>query len=159
MIDLNSIEVVAFDFDDTLCIHRNHSYDKSKEAQRLKLGSAFYYDKSSPNKHMKKFIEYLNMKGVVMCLLSATSNYKSSEIKIDWVKEEYGVEMSNWCVGTTTSKLDCLSYLTELYKSEPDKVLIVDDRYDVLELAEKAGYQAATPMEVVNIVEEMNLNV
>lgn len=80
---------------------------------------------------MKKFMNLCYDKGIKQGLISSTT-YKHAVGKCDWVKDKYGVELENFCVGTFEAKLDMMLAIADAYNYEMDEILIVDDFWENL---------------------------
>lgn len=156
MQNLNDIKYVLFDFDDTLCIHSNHqawtnSKDHKLEVCILQGGDPYY--KSTPNFHMAEFIRHLRENGIKMGLISHVSSVLQANIKEKWVEEHYNIRLDNFCVSTREQKVEMLKRISDGLHIERSRILIIDDAYLTLTEATDAGFQAATPMEIVNYIE------
>lgn len=107
---LENLEMVLFDFDDTLCIHshRSDSYEELMEyLSYIHSGETFpkSWNKSKPNLQLKKFMDYLAYKNIPMGLISGVRDCKTAERKIKWVKENYGYLLENYCVSSREQKI------------------------------------------------------
>ena len=81
---LENLEMVLFDFDDTLCIHshRSDSYEELMEyLSYIHSGETFpkSWNKSKPNLQLKKFMDYLAYKNIPMGLISGVRDCKTAE--------------------------------------------------------------------------------
>ena len=158
MIDFSFIKIVLYDFDDTLCIHEFHREDPNYNVKVLLKGKDTW-NTGKPNKQMKEFMELCFSKGIRQGLISATSSFKHMKGKEDWVKENYDISLENFCVCSADAKVDMMLTISEAYRLDPNQILIVDDFYDILDKASSKGFQACTPMEVVNFIMERKDNV
>lgn len=79
---------------------------------------------------------------------SAVMSSMHATRKIEWTTEKYGVTMSNLCVGKPEHKLNACVALVDYLNINRENILIVDDYYAVTEVAEDAGFQSASPIEV-----------
>lgn len=155
MLVLENIKVVLWDFDDTLCIHKFHGSDSDSEHMYnvdVLLHGKDAWNTGKPNIYMKRFMKLCSDKGIKQGLISSTTSYKHAIGKCDWVKDNYGVELENFCVGTFEAKLDMMLAIADAYNYERDAILIVDDFWENLERAANNGFQACTPMEIVNFI-------
>lgn len=155
MIDIDKLNYVLFDFDETLCIHARKklfSYDSSDYTKSVLLDNS-WWDKigCKPNKHMKEFMEELQNRNIELGLISQTDSYMHMVRKQEWVKEKYGIDLKNYCV-SSDNKVDMMIALSRAYHLPFYSILIIDDKESVLNMAVKNGFQAASPMEVVNYV-------
>lgn len=155
MLDLGKVKVVLFDFDDTLCIHFKHE-DTEGYLREMVLGNCEWWDVigCKKNECMQIFIGKCLDAHLRMGLISATAVSCTAINKINWVKNTYGVEMENFCVGKIKDKASIVKALLDTGEYRPEEVLVVDDTVRVLEDVTRLGCQAANPMEVVNLVEE-----
>lgn len=156
MINLDNTELVLFDFDDTLCIHRNHKDTEEGEHKynvNILRHGEFTWKDCDISIHMKKFMQKCNEKDIRMGLISATMSYLHSQAKHDWVLENYEIDLENYCVGTFEGKLKMMLAISDAYSIQRERILIVDDLYENLGRAANNGFSACTPMEVVNYIE------
>ena len=154
---LENLEMVLFDFDDTLCIHshRSDSYEELMEyLSYIHSGETFpkSWNKSKPNLQLKKFMDYLACKNISMGLISGVHDCKAAERKIEWVKENYGYSLENYCVSSQEQKMIELSTIAEVNGFHESQIALVDDYYENLGNAEKMGFTTFSPMEIVNLV-------
>lgn len=159
MIDLSGVKVALFDFDDTLCIHRKaDNFDIGSYNVVMVKGEASYWDimGSAPNKQMKAFMDKLSVDNVELGLISATSFMCTSVNKIEWVKRKYGYTLKNYCTGDFDSKVQIIKALISADNLSPDEILFVDDLYSNVDAVAELGVQVATPMEVVNYINNLN---
>lgn len=154
---LENLEMVLFDFDDTLCIHshRSDSYEDMMEyLSYIHSGETFpkSWNKSKPNLQLKKFMDYLAYKNIPMGLISGVRDCKTAERKIEWVKENYGYSLENYCVSSQEQKMIELTTIAEVNGLHESQIALVDDYYENLGNAEKMGFTTFSPMEIVNLV-------
>lgn len=149
MINFSFIKMVLYDFDDTLCIHEFHREDPNYNIKVLTKGKDTW-NTGTPNKYMKEFMELCSDKGIRQGLISWTESFKHMKGKEDWVSENYGISLENFCVCSADAKIDMMLSISKAYKFDPNQILIVDDRTATLEKASSKGFQACTPMEIVN---------
>jgi hypothetical protein len=143
-------KAVFIDFDDTLCIHNRHA--ESETAYNMGVISGKYaWQDCLPNDQMRKFMRIQQEKCVPMYLISAVSSAIHSSAKMEWVRDNYGVELQNFCVGKRKFKVKMIQWFSEVNNIELDKILIIDDCCETLYEAEKAGIHACSPMEIVNL--------
>ena len=157
MIKIGQLKCVLYDFDDTLCIHRDHRESESSKAdydRDVFLNGAGAWRDCATNQHMKEFIDMCEANGVRQGLISATTSAKHMQGKVDWVKENYGIELENFCVSTPEAKLRIMLALADTSGFHKYEILIIDDYFENVTRAANAGFMACTPMEVVNFIEE-----
>ena len=155
MINLDKIKIVLWGFDDTLCIHEFHSGDS--DSKRMYNFDVLFNGKDAwnmckPNIFMKKFMNLCLNKNIKQGLISTTISYKHATGKCEWVRENYGIELENFCVGTYKAKIDMMLAISDAYDYEKYEILIVDGFGENLERAADNGFQACSPMEVVNYI-------
>lgn len=157
MIDLDKVKIVLFDFDDTLCIHSDHVKRDGAEYNRAMVRRDFWWWDNQGcrmNKHMKYFMDICHEKGIAMGLISAVDFSCAAEAKANWVANKYHYALGNFCIGSFEGKKHIIQALLNGYEYSPEDVLFIDDLYSNLEAAAELGVQTATPMEVVNYIEE-----
>lgn len=152
---LENLKMVLFDFDDTLAVHsQGHriSDHLMKYMINVHSGSKELWNTSKPNLQLKKFMDYLTYKNIPMGLISGVHDCKSAERKIEWVKENYGYSLENYCVSSQEQKMIELSTIAEVNGFHESQIALVDDYYENLGNAEKMGFTTFSPMEIVNLV-------
>ena len=159
MIDLDKLNYVLFDFDDTLCIHTRKkllSYDSTDYMKSLLLNDS-WWDKigCKPNKYMKEFMIELQNRNIELGLISQTDSYIHMVRKQEWVKEKYDIDLKNYCV--SSDKIDMMVALSRAYPIPFYSILIVDDKETILNMAVSKGFQAASPIEVVNYIADKKI--
>lgn len=93
--------------------------------------------------------------GIPAALVSGIFTSTEAQGKSSWVKKNYDLHMLDLCVGleedyrvVAARKLSSLWTLCEHLDLEPENVLLVDDAWETLLETGKAGFVAATPIEV-----------
>lgn len=155
MINKDSLVLALLDFDDTLCIHtyRLSSYDSIDYCESVIHGSEWWTKIGcKTNKHMKEFMTLMKNQGIRLGLISQTDSYLHMTRKNEWIQNNYDIELENFCVSSNASKINMMKALSKAYNIRRDKILIVDDKESVLCDAINNGFQAASPMEVVNFI-------
>lgn len=154
MIDFDKLKIVLFDFDDTLCIHNHNNWNCTNiEFETGLLLKTFNWCGSSYNIHLKKFIQLCKSSNIRMGLLGHVSSVTEATAKIKWVKENYEIELENYCVGAREYKVIELESIMIANNLDYKELLIVDDLLKTLLETSEKGFQSATPMEVVNYIE------
>lgn len=155
MIDLSKVKVVLYDFDDTLCIHKNHQcFDANTYNTDILLYGPETFKMCKPNSAMKEFMNLCKSKNIRQGLASHVLSVKHADAKNKWVKKEYGIELEDYCVGHAEGKVEMMNAIHSAYGYSKDEILIIDDLYPTLEKAANEGFQACTPMEIVNYIED-----
>lgn len=155
MFDFSKIKFVVFDFDDTLCIHSDHSSGSDRAYNKSVWIDEDPWKGASINKHMKEFMQQCEDNNIQMGLISAAVSCQHMIRKNEWVFKRYGFELKNCCVGDADDKLDMLIAIHDAFNIEFSAILIVDDRYATLNMCADAGFATATPMEIVNFIESL----
>lgn len=157
MLDIKKIKIIMWDFDDTLCFHSDHTssldeFDTKYNVDVL-LGKDVYTT-CSINNSIKRFIDYAKKKNKHQGLISGTTSYIHMINKKNWIKEHYDIELENYCVSSQEMKLGMLIAVAKVFGYARDEILLVDDMCSNLERAADNGFQAASPVEVINFVEK-----
>lgn len=153
MLDFDKVKFVLFDFDDTLCIHTDHgTSDGFEYIETLELGINCFAD-CVINESLKRFMLRCKDKGLRMGLISACEFYPRMVDKADWVLAQYGVKLENFCVSKSEYKVKVLCAIASAYGLKPYEILIVDDYFATLDFCSDLGYQACTPLEIINFVD------
>ena len=154
MIRFDLLKMVLYDFDDTLCIHTNHTSNEDQvhrhEVDVLVHGKDTW-NGGSINNHMKEFMKLCTKFGLRQGLISATTPHHSAP-KCEWVEANYGIKLENFCVSRAEDKSRTMWAIKDAYNYRRDQVMIVDDYWKVLEMAANAGFQAYSPMQIVNYI-------
>ena len=154
---LENLKMVLFDFDDTLAVHsQGHRISDHliKYMINVHSGSKELWNTSKPNLQLKKFMDYLAYKDIPMGLISGVHDCKAAERKIEWVKENYGYSLENYCVSSQEQKMIELSTIAEVNGFHKSQIALVDDYYENLGNAEKMGFTTFSPMEIVTYARE-----
>lgn len=156
MINFNALKLVLFDFDDTLAIHSDHKSGTSERFHKYNVniykGDMMAFSDCKPNRAIGEFINKCKYYNIKMGLISAVHACKHADLKLIWIKNKYDVKMENYCVCSAEDKVTQALAITEALGLQPSQVLIVDDRFDVLESFGDCGFQHALPMEIVNYI-------
>lgn len=160
---LKKIKLIAFDFDDTLFAHTEHISDtddrevqyfsKCLKARASNITNSDIWGTCTMNRDFGILLNYCERNNIVTGLISGTSAYVCAEQKIEYVEEKYGYELNNWCVSSQAHKIFMLKALANFYNLSPEQILIVDDNYKVLTTAGDNGFENATPIELINYIE------
>lgn len=154
MINIDNLKLALFDFDDTLCIHKNHQTGSEEEYFKKILLGQNAWETCETNIHLKYFMEELIKRNIKLGLISTTVSFKHMEAKQKWVEQNYGIKLENYCVNTFENKLMMMKAISNAFNILPEEILIVDDLYENIERAANNNFQACTPIEVVNYVEK-----
>ena len=149
---LKGVKYVMFDFDDTLGIHQDRA------GTNFNLFYDTYCDKPFANRlksdAMQRFLDICSDMELTMGLISVAELPYRAETKIDWVRKTYAVYLRNFCVNCNEQKVQMLQYLKDRYGLYEWEILIVDDKDDVLCECARKGFATASPLQVVQFLEE-----
>lgn len=157
MIKLNKIKLILWDFDDTLCFHSDHRSPKDEfdtEYNVKVLLKQDPYATCSMNYDIQKFMNSAHNKNIRQGLISGTTCYIHMKNKENWVKKNYGITLENFCTCSQNMKLGIMIAIAETFGYKHDEILLVDDLYKNLERASDNGFQSATPVEIINYVNQ-----
>lgn len=153
MQNIAKLKIILFDFDDTLCIHTDHTSGGDEEYNtKMVVGDMSARKDCQVNEQMALFMNICEEKGIRMGIISTAESFRHMETKQQFIKRMYGVNLENFCVGTQDGKLDMLNAIAAAYVYEKDEIAIVDDYWYQLERAADAGYKTYSPMQIVNYV-------
>lgn len=153
---VDDLKVVCFDFDDTLCIHSERVGKGMFKYLCSMHADNDYWKDSEANLQLKLFMDYLHAQGTKMCLIGGVDSFKEAERKVQWVREKYGYSLENCCVSKQELKVVELEAIAELGGFYKKQIALVDDMYQNLEKAESEGFVALSPMQVVNLFNEIS---
>lgn len=160
MLDIKKIKIILWDFDDTLCFHSDHSSPLDEFDTEYNVGVLLGRDVHSTcnmNNTIKRFIDYAKCENKRQGLISGVDCFIHAKNKENWVKEHYGIELENYCVGSQEMKLGMLIAIARAFGYARGEILLVDDAWENLERAADNGFQTASPVEIINFVEDNNL--
>lgn len=155
MINFDKVKLVLFDFDDTLCIHRDHGSGGDREYNRaMILGDCGWWDRRGckPSVFMGKFMQLCVNSGKQMGLISVVEFSCAAAVKLSWVEANYGYVLRDYCTGSFEGKVQIIQAILDSSDLQPENMLFVDDLYANLAAVEKLGVQVCSPMEVINYV-------
>ena len=150
---LSGYKIVAFDFDDTLAVHKDKDYAAHRKAlnednyfRLAYLCPDDFYEKIEPctaPTEMQNFICYLRTLGSVKlyCIsgMKHTLHYKAKEA---FIHKHYGLDIELIASGSQERKADVLRVLQSVNNCNPDEVLFVDDRQTTVDFLCKQGFNA-----------------
>lgn len=157
MINLDALKIVLFDFDDTLAIWNTHKCgeDDAEYVRTVLDFGTLTWQQCKPNKQMKQFMQMCKDKNIRMGLISKTCTVLHMHGKQQWVKENYGFELENFCVSEMPFKLEMLKGIEKAYGYQRDEIAIIDDFYEHTTNAANNDFCAYTPMEIVNFINDL----
>lgn len=156
MVRLNNIKCVLFDFDDTLFVHDIHlddGLDIDYIADIMVRGSTHWSD-TGHSVLMQRFIDDLLEvnSSVHFGLIGGTECGVISNSKIAWIKEHYGIDISNYCSCSQEFKVTIAEAVIKANNFNPAEVLVIDDVWQNLDACEGIGCMTATPLEVAEFI-------
>ena len=153
------IQLIFFDFDDTLFTHYvNQQFGDDDvimtsllQAETKEQGSGYrvYDTLGKPNQLMQIFIEEETDKIPKFCITWVTDSIML-KFKKQWLDKYYPGKITD-LVGTSSPerKMKTMQIIASAYGVPSNKVLFVDDKYDTVAQAIKHGFCAMTTIEVM----------
>mgnify|MGYP000647825188 FL=1 len=153
------IQLIFFDFDDTLFTHYvNQRFGDDDvimtsllQAETKEQGSGYrvYDTLGKPNQLMQIFIEEETDKIPKFCI-TLTADSIIPKFKKQWLDKYYPGKITD-LVGTSSPerKMKTMQIIASAYGVPSNKVLFVDDKYDTVAQAIKYGFCAMTTIEVM----------
>lgn len=154
--DMDHLMLILWDFDDTLCIHPSRiPMDHATYYKELLSKGIHLWDDCKVNDELSVFLGLAHESEIDQGLISANASPLCTEAKIEWIYKHYEVHLDNYCVATNDDKISMMNALSSAYNIPKDRILIVDDSYDVLAKAEANGYYSASPTEIITYISDM----
>ena len=153
-IDLSSIKVAIFDFDDTLAIHKDKDYLKHRNENEENLlnyylnaylnPESFYetIESCSICDSLQNLIKNFETKGVKMYCVSGMKFSFHLKAKQTFIDKYYGNDIEVISTSEQELKLKGIRVLAKLNNCKLNEILFVDDNLDVIALLEKNGVKA-----------------
>ena len=151
--NLSDIKVAAFDFDDTLAVHK----DKDYVAHRKALNEDNYFKMAYlyPNDfyesietcvaplEMQSCISYLrSLSTIKLYCVSGMKHTLHFKAKETFIHRHYGLDIELIAAGSQERKAAVLRVLQSVYDCRADEVLFVDDQQSIVDLLCKHGFSA-----------------
>lgn len=151
--NLSDIKVAAFDFDDTLAVHK----DKDYVAHRKALNEDNYFKMAYlyPNDfyesietcvaplEMQSCISYLrSLSTIKLYCVSGMKHTLHFKAKETFIHRHYGLDIELIAAGSQERKAAVLRVLQSVYDCRADEVLFVDDQQSTVDLLCKHGFSA-----------------
>ena len=148
-IDLSSIKVAIFDFDDTLAIHKDKDYLKHRNENEENLlnyylnaylnPESFYetIESCSICDSLQNLIKNFETKGVKMYCVSGMKFSFHLKAKQTFIDKYYGNDIEVISTSEQELKLKGIRVLAKLNNCKLNEILFVDDNLDVIALLEK----------------------
>lgn len=152
MVDLSKIKVAFLDFDDTMCIHLDHSQWHEWFRDCLTGSGEIYLDRSkcAPMPCMDYLINDLKNANILrICLTWAEVDFVK-EPKEGFIRHYYGDDAINqlYCTGTREDKIKFIIQYCKTYGLKHEEVLVVEDNQNTISEVLMAGCVLMTPQEV-----------
>ena len=153
-IDLSSIKVAIFDFDDTLAIHKDKDYLKHRNENEENLlnyylnaylnPESFYetIESCSICDSLQNLIKNFETKGVKMYCVSGMKFSFHLKAKQTFIDKYYGNDIEVISTSEQELKLKGIRVLAKLNNCKLNEILFIDDNLDVIALLEKNGIKA-----------------
>ena len=138
-IDLNSLKVAIFDFDDTLAIHKDKEYSKHRKESEdnflnyylnAYLNPDSFYDnieQCTKSDLLYELINILRNKGVKMYCLSGMKFSFHLEAKKHFVNKYYGNDIEVISTQSQERKVDAVKIIQRINNCKFNEILFVDD--------------------------------
>lgn len=154
--DMDHLMLILWDFDDTLCIHSSRvPMDHATYYRELLSKGIHLWDGCRINDELSVFLGLAHEFEIHQGLISATASPLCAEAKTECVYKHYEVYLDNYCVATNDDKISMMNAISSAYDIPKDRILIIDDSYDVLTKAEANGYYSASPVEIITYISDM----
>ena len=150
-INLSSLKVVIFDFDDTLAIHRDKDFDIHRnENEDKRLGyylNAYenpdtFYEEIEPcdrSESLYNFINELRKNNIKMYALSGMKFSFHFKAKENFINKHYGNDIELISAGSQQLKLDGIKILQKHNKCALNEILFVEDLEDTINYLKNNG--------------------
>lgn len=138
-IDLNSIKVIIFDFDDTLAIHKNKDYGKERRENNDKylnyylnayLNPNTFYDTIEPciiSKQLQTVVEICEKQGIKMYCVSGMKYSFHLKAKEHFVHKYYSENIEVITTGSQESKCDAVRIIQRINNCNLNEIVFIDD--------------------------------
>lgn len=148
----SKIKAAFFDFDDTLCIHLDHSPWLEWFRDCITGDGDIYLDKNkcAPMPCMEYLINDCKNAGIPrICLTWAQVDFVK-EPKMKFIEHYYGDDAINkiYCTGTREDKVKFILEYCHEFGLKPEEVLVVEDNCSTIHEVLEAGCILMTPQEV-----------
>ena len=159
-IDLDSIKVVIFDFDDILAIHNDKDYIKRRNQNEDNLLNYYlnaylnpttFYETIEPcsiSNTLQKFIKMLEIKGVKMYCVSGMKFSFHLKAKEYFVHKYYSNNMEVISSRSQELKCDAVKIIKRINNCNLNEILFIDDIKENIIRFNNMGIHALLPEEV-----------
>lgn len=148
MISLDPIKAAAFDFDNTLAIHREKKFmskragDEDSYFLQAYEDPEHFYDVEEPcavNEELKELISICRARGIVMYCISGMRSSLNMKAKDCYIRKHYGEGIEVIATAGQERKQDVVRILTRHLHIKPEEMLFVDDLEATLEMLKETG--------------------
>lgn len=151
-IQLQTIKLALFDFDDTLAKHADNQYvehrkllGEDKYFKQAYLNPDRFYTEIEPctaSLEMQSFLAYLRTLNVKLYCVSGMRHTLHLKAKQTFLHAHYGNDIELIAAGTQAGKVDVTRVLQDIHNCRPNEVLFVDDKPFVTVAMQEHGYNA-----------------
>ena len=148
MISLNAIKAAAFDFDNTLALHRERKFMKNwaEDEDAYFLGTyedpENFYDTKEPckeNEELKQLVSLCRERGIAMYCVSGMRSTLNCKAKECFIRKHYGDGIEVIGTAGQERKKDVIRILTRHLHIKPEELLFVDDMDATLDMLKETG--------------------
>lgn len=163
-INLDSIKVAIFDFDDTLAIHKDRDFVKHRNDNENNLLNYYlnaylnphsFYETIEPcstSKSLQKLIKFFSKKGVKMYCVSGMRFSFHLKAKEYFVHKYYGDSIEVISTRSQELKDDAVKIIRRINNCNLDEMLFVDDIKENIVRFNNMGINALLPEEVDKLI-------
>lgn len=153
-VDLNSIKVAVFDFDETLAIHKDKDFTKHRSESEENFTNWYYNAYKNPNNFYEEIepctkseilydlINNLRNEKIKMYCLSGMKFSFHLKAKQTFINKYYGNDIEVISTSEQELKLKGIRVIAKLNNCKLNEILFIDDNKDVVILLEKNGIKA-----------------
>lgn len=153
-VDLNSIKVAVFDFDETLAIHKDKDFTKHHSESEESFTNWYYNAYKNPNNFYEEIepctkseilydlINNLRNEKIKMYCLSGMKFSFHLNAKQTFINKYYGNDIEVISTSEQELKLKGIRVIAKLNNCKLNEILFIDDNQDVVVLLEKNGIKA-----------------
>lgn len=158
-IDLSSIKVAIFDFDDTLAIHKDKDYLKHRNENEEHLLNYYlnaylnpgsFYETIEPCSicdSLQNLIKNFETKGVKMYCVSGMKFSFHLKAKENFVHKYYSNDIEVISARSQESKCDAVKIIKRINNCDLNEILFIDDNKENIIRFNNMGINAYTPKE------------
>lgn len=166
-LNLDSIKIVIFDFDDTLAIHKDRDYAKRRIKDdniyldyclKAYLNPEIFYETIEPclvMESLQKFIKICEKSNIKMYCVSKLKFSFNLKAKQAFVHKHYSTNIEVISSGTQELKCEAVKIIQRINKCDLNEILFVDDMKDSIIRFKNMGIYALLPEEVDKLIINM----